>query len=351
MNTMPNENPADQTLERILPRDAFSRADETDDSIFYERDRFVEHLDALALSTVEQIIGELVVEESPVILDLMAGWDSHIPEGVRASRVVGLGLNANELHENRALTEVVVHNLNKNPELPFADGTFDVVLNTVSVDYMTRPYEVFREVGRILKPGGLFLVLFSNRMFPQKAVRIWRESSEKDRIVLVEDFFKGAGMFDRPTVYFSKGRPRPGDDKYAHLGLPSDPIYAVYAEKTGAGHGKKRRPELRVVHFSGPSPETFESRMKAIQDTLCCPHCGEKMKKWTVPVSPFSTWDVEFMYICFNDACPYLQKGWEVMGRQGNTGLSYRFMYDPSRNASMTVPVPTLDALKEGIVE
>ena len=126
-------------LDHMMGGDAFSRLDESDDVVFYARDRFVAHLDSVALETVEALIGNLVIEESPVILDLMASWDSHIPEKLNASRIVGLGLNENELRHNKALSEFVVHDLNRNPRLPFPDQTFDVVINTVSVDYMTRP--------------------------------------------------------------------------------------------------------------------------------------------------------------------------------------------------------------------
>jgi len=178
----------------IFGKDAFSRLDESDDLEFYSRDRFVSHLDSLALSTVEKLIGTLVVEESPAILDLMAGWDSHIPGDLRAREAVGLGLNENELRKNKVLSEAVIHDLNKDPYLPFPDNRFDVVVNTVSVDYMTKPAEVFKEVGRVLKPGGLFLVIFSNRMFPEKAVKVWREAGEEERVLLVEDFFKEAGL-------------------------------------------------------------------------------------------------------------------------------------------------------------
>jgi len=124
----------------------------------------------------------------------MAGWDSHIPEDLRAREAVGLGLNENELRKNKVLSETVIHDLNKDPYLPFPDNRFDVVVNTVSVDYMTKPAEVFKEVGRVLKPGGLFLVIFSNRMFPEKAVKVWREAGEDERVLLVEDFFKEAGL-------------------------------------------------------------------------------------------------------------------------------------------------------------
>ncbi len=216
---------------RPLGRDAFSRIDESDDRLFYARDRFVDHLDSLALETVEQIIGGLITQANPQILDLMAGWNSHIPEGLRPSRVVGLGLNENELRGNKALSEYVLHDLNRDPRLPFPADTFDSVINTVSVDYMTRPVEVFSEVGRILKPRGLFLVVFSNRMFPQKAVKIWKDSSEEERVLLVQGFFQESGAFGETSVVVYRDRPRPKGDKYAFLGIPSDPVYAVHARR------------------------------------------------------------------------------------------------------------------------
>ncbi len=189
-----------------LEEQNFSRLDESDDREFYLTDRFVSHLDSVALGTVERIIGDLVIEKSPVILDLMAGWDSHIPQSIKPERVVGLGLNENELKKNRDLTEFVIHDLNENPRLPFPDDTFDVVINTVSVDYMTQPVAVFEEVGRVLKPGGIFLVIFSNRMFPLKAVRIWKESSEEERVGLVEDFFTRSERFGEALTFVVQGK-------------------------------------------------------------------------------------------------------------------------------------------------
>ena len=336
----------------IFGTDAFSRLDESDDLEFYSRDRFVSHLDSLALSTVEKLIGTLVVEESPAILDLMAGWDSHIPENLRASEVVGLGLNENELMKNKALSEAVIHDLNKDPHLPFPDNRFDVVINTVSVDYMTKPAEVSKEVGRVLKPGGLLLIIFSNRMFSEKAVKVWRDAGEDERVLLVEDFFREAGVFEKPSVFLSKGKPRPKDDKYAHLGIPSDPIYAVYADKKGGDPLRRSRPEVIISYGEPLDQETFERRKKAIKQTLRCPHCGEKMLKWAVPDNPFEvTWDNEFMYICFNDACPYYVRGWDFMYRDGNRGCSYRLMYNPEKDCCMPVPVPTPKALRESIIE
>ncbi len=243
MNTEPGQNgPAHSPYESFEP-DTFTRADESSDNEFYMRDRLVSHLDWRALTTVEEIIGKLIVEESPAILDLMASWDSHLPATIRPSRVTGLGLNRNELLHNNALSERVIHDLNVVPRLPFEDAAFDVVLNSLSVDYLVKPFEIFREVGRILKKGGLFLVVFSNRMFPQKAVKVWTQSSETERVGLVRRFFLDSGLFEQPEVFASRGKPRPADDKYAYLGIPSDPVYAVYAERVGAA-GPSGRPKL-----------------------------------------------------------------------------------------------------------
>lgn len=229
-------------IRQIYAGDAFARRDESDDRLFYSTDRFIEHLDSRALSTVEELIGSLVVEKDPVILDLMAGWDSHLPAKLHPSRVVGLGLNENELRRNEALSEHVLHDLNDDPTLPFASEMFDVVLNTVSIDYMTKPLEVFQEVGRILKTGGLFLVIFSNRMFPQKVVKMWWRLKEEERILLVREMFNYSKLFEEPQVIISKGKPRPESDKYAHLGIPSDPVYGVYADKSGAAAAPRPRP-------------------------------------------------------------------------------------------------------------
>jgi SAM-dependent methyltransferase len=341
----------DSVLKGFLGENDFSRLDESDDLEFYSLDRFVSHLDSLALTTVQKIIENLVVEERPVILDLMAGWDSHLPEGLHTARLVGLGLNQNELQGNRALTEYRIHDLNRDPTIPFPDRTFDAVLNTVSIDYLTHPLRIFEEVNRVLKPGGLFLVIFSNRMFPEKAVKIWRESDEEGRMLLVLDYFREAENFEKPGLFVSKGKPRPPDDKYAHLGIASDPIYAVFADKVGGDPSRKKR---RIAMSNGNrklSPEELKEIEKEVKNTLCCPYCGEKMKKWAVPDNPFSqTWDNDFMYICFNDACPYYVRGWDHMAREVQKSVSYRLMYNPDRDYCLPIPVPTPFALKEGIV-
>jgi len=332
--------------------DAYAREDESDDLKYYDKDRFVNHLDTTALRTVEHVIGSLVREKEPVILDLMAGWDSHIPDTVSPGRVVALGLNGRELEANPAVTEAVIHDINKNPELPFPENTFDAVLCTVSVDYMTRPVEVFRDAGRVLKPGGVFIVVFSNRMFPEKAVKVWKEADDGERLIIVHEFFQAAGGFDKAREFVSMGRPRPKDDKYASACMSSDPVYAVFAEKSGAGAWRPARRVPPVPYGGRITAEELAARTARIKDTLECPHCGERLRKWMVPDNPFcQTWDSDYMYICFNDECPYFVRGWDQMEGEGNRGMSYRLMYNPDKDRCMPIPVPSPRALREGIAE
>ena len=332
-------------------QDYFSRIDESDDAIFYNKERFVSHLDSLAMETVVDLIGQLVVEDNPVMLDLMASWDSHIPTRLQSCRITGLGLNETELKNNQVLSDYVIHDLNRDGRLPFSNGSFDVVLNTVSVDYLVNPIAVFREAGRVLKPGGLFLVIFSNRMFPDKAVKIWRESSEEERILLVENIFQETGSFDAPEVFISKGRPRPRDDKYAHWGTPSDPVYAVYAEKPGKTPSRKPRPAILSIMESKMNEGVLEHKKRQIHKTLQCPHCDEKMNKWAVPENPFeATWENEFLYICFNDNCSYYVRGWDHVYRTTSRIASYRFMYNQDKDICSPIPVPSSKALRESII-
>lgn len=338
-----------RTLGLVYGRDAFSRQDEGDDRTFYRQERFVDHLDATALSTVRQVIGSLVTEEHPVILDLMAGPDSHLPAGLSPARIVGLGLNQNELESNPALDERVVHDLNRDPVLPFEDGVFDVVLNVISVQYLTRPFEVFSEVARVLAPGGLHLVVFSNRMFEQKAVKIWRQAGSEERVWMVEDFFADGG-FGQPQVFVSEGLPRPEDDKYAELGIPSDPVYAVYAEAPGGDPARVQRPAPRITHGFEVDPDVVAARKERVHETLRCPYCDQPLTRWEVPDTPFVQWEDEFVWVCFNNRCPYMLEGWEAMRRQGNPGFTYRLMYLPGRNVCKPTPQPSIQAMRDTVI-
>ncbi len=339
-----------EMFDQMYTEAAFERVDESDDAEFYKNERIVDHLDNNALETVENLIENLVVEDSPVILDLMAGWNSHIPESIKPSKVIGLGLNKKELEENKNINEIIIQDINKNTALPFQDNHFDVVLNTISVDYMIKPKEIFEEITRILKPGGVFIVIFSDRVIKQKVIRIWKESNNTERLMYIEDLFQYSGEFEKQTVFMSMGRPRPEDDKYYTQGRPGDPIFAVYAEKKGGSADRAERPKIKHLRYGDEIDEAQLSESKScVGEKLICPHCNEKLKNWRLPDDADSSWDEHFMYVCFNDSCPKFVNGYDVMCSQGNIGCSIRFVYSPKRDNCFSLPVNTYNALKEGI--
>ncbi len=205
----------------------FARSDEGDDTLFYQAPRLVHHLDATAIERVRALYGRLLVP-GMAVLDLMSSWTSHLPEHIDGLRVTGLGMNREELERNSRLARRVAHDLNFDPELPFGDGEFDAALCTVSVEYLTRPSAVFREVARVLKRGAPFVVTFSERWFPPKVVRIWTELHPFERMGLVLDYFRLCDAFTGLATESVRGLPRPPDDKYARVIPFSDPVYAVW---------------------------------------------------------------------------------------------------------------------------
>ena len=114
-----------------FPPEHFQREDESDDRLFYSSPRFVVHIDDQAIATVSDLFRDLVPPQSTV-LDLMSSWRSHWPQDHPKQRLVGLGLNAEEMADNPDLDEYLVHDLNREPVLPLQDDTFDAVASTVS---------------------------------------------------------------------------------------------------------------------------------------------------------------------------------------------------------------------------
>ena len=211
--------------------EAFRRDDETPDSLFYGEPRLVQHIDDTAAEMVRNTYARFVKNKMDV-LDLMSSWRSHLPDRVIFSRLVGLGLNGHELEKNTRLGEQVVQDLNLSPFLPFKSDSFDAVVCSLSVEYLTRPLAIFKEVSRVLRTDGYFIVTFSNRWFPTKAIRIWRELHEFERMGLVLEYFIRSGGFKNLQTYSFRGLPRPHDDKYFPDLMHSDPVYAVWGQSS-----------------------------------------------------------------------------------------------------------------------
>ncbi len=200
------------------PDGFFARQDEAADAEFYALPRFVTHIDDATIGALREVYREQI-PPGVDLLDLMSSWVSHLPD-VAYGRVVGLGMNADELARNPRLDECCVHDLNREPELPFEDASFDAMVNAVSIQYLTRPVEVFASMRRVLRPGGIALVATSHRLFPTKAIHAWHVLPAPERLRLIASYFERAGGYGKPELL---DRSPPG----------ADPLWLVVARRAG----------------------------------------------------------------------------------------------------------------------
>jgi SAM-dependent methyltransferase len=210
----------------VLTDNQRRKLDRSDDAAFYSVPRFVTHVDTGFIDRLTQLYRDRLRPDTE-IFDLMSSWVSHLPSELSFSHVEGHGLNAEELARNKRLNHSFVQNLNQNQVLPLETGRFDAVLNTVSVQYLQQPELIFAEIRRVLKPGGIAIISFSNRMFYDKAIAAWRDGSEADRVELVKSYFRAVPGFSDPEVVEAKPMI---PQAFKLLGIPgSDPFYAVIA--------------------------------------------------------------------------------------------------------------------------
>lgn len=205
-----------------------TKLDNTNDRDFYSMPRFVTHVDEGFIDQLTQLYRLRLLPNSR-ILDLMSSWVSHLPEELEFAHVEGHGMNPEELARNSRLNHYFVQNLNDNPALPLPDQSFDIVLNCVSVQYLQYPDAIFSEIHRILKPGGIAIISFSNRMFFQKAIAAWRDGTEESRVELVKSYFQSVPGFSIPEVIVRQST-TPSFLQMLGVG-GGDPFYAVIAQR------------------------------------------------------------------------------------------------------------------------
>ena len=129
---------------------------------------------------------------------------------------------------NKQLDDFTVQDLNKYQLLPYVDDQFDAIICTASIEYLTYPLKIMTEVARVIKPGGKFVVTFSDRWFPTKAITLWSQLHPFERMQLVLEYFSDSELFTDLNTYSKRGLPRPEDDQYFEEIKTSDPIYAIW---------------------------------------------------------------------------------------------------------------------------
>jgi SAM-dependent methyltransferase len=208
---------------------AFTRDDDAPDSVFYTTPRRVMHIDNVCAERITAFYRNHL-RARDTVLDLMAGWHSHLAD--HAGDIIGLGMNAEEMADNPQLRSHVVHDLNATPRLALDDASFDVVVNTVSIEYLTQPLAVLHELRRILKPGGKLLITFSNRFFPPKVIALWKQLHPVERLNWVAQLVHQAG-FSEIQTRMERGLERDTADTYYPQLTEMDPMFGVSACKQG----------------------------------------------------------------------------------------------------------------------
>ena len=204
----------------LLPIAAPARPEDRTGAAGVTPSPFAGRIDAAAIAAVTELYRE-VLPAGGAILDLMSGWVSHLPPEIPDRRVVGLGNDPEELAENAFLDEWRVQDLNGDPRLPFATAEFDGAALCAGVEHLTRPREVIREAGRVLKPDAPFVLTFSNRCRPSRPIACWCLLDEASHLCLIARYFVEAGNW---TDIRCLDRTPPGGGA---------PLYAVIARSLG----------------------------------------------------------------------------------------------------------------------
>lgn len=171
----------------------FRRMDESDDINFYKEPRFVQHIDQLTIDALTDFYSEFIPKHAKV-LDLMSSWVSHLPKDNQYEKVAILGMNDRELEANDQATEIKVHDLNQNPNLPYSENSFDTSIISVSIQYLTKPVAVFSSLANVLKENGQICIALSHRLFPTKAIYAFHKLTPNERVSLVMQYLKSAGF-------------------------------------------------------------------------------------------------------------------------------------------------------------
>lgn len=205
------------------------KLDPSDDALFYAQPRFVQHLDAAFRRRLTELYRQRIPAGSAV-LDLMSSWVSHLPDEIAYGEVIGHGLNREELQSNPRLDRHWVQDLNRDQTLPLDDVSVDAALTVAGWQYLQYPEAIACEMWRVLRPGGQWIVAFSNRMFPQKAPRVWTDADDRDHLLTVARVLVAQGWPTPEVITEATRAPGP----LGWMGAQGDPFFAVIAQKPSA---------------------------------------------------------------------------------------------------------------------
>jgi len=201
------------------------KLDESNDEEFYSDPKFVYHLDVNFRQNLSDLY-EREIDNNSTVLDLMSSWDSYLPEEKKYKKVIGHGLNKQELEKNKIFNTYWIQNFNSNQVIPLATKSVDYCLMVAAWQYLQYPEKLTREIARILSNQGKFLIAFSNRAFWHKAPNIWTSSTEEERVKYVRKVLISNG-FNEPKIIKKFTEPALNIFNF----LNKDPFYCLIATR------------------------------------------------------------------------------------------------------------------------
>ncbi len=293
------------------------------------------------LRLLRAALGRLLGQgEFAQVLDVLGGSDRFVPEGAVESVTVP-GPVRRRADAHRRIMLQVADELDEQPLLPFEDEAFDAALVTLDVGALRRPLEVFREVGRVLRPAGLLAVSFGRARPGEAHTRLWADAGDAERLMLAEAYIEfAAAGFTAPTaitvlegedgVEWLEGRGAPGDPD-----APRAHVVFAYRDEVTPAH--RDHPP-----FPPPAQQPGKTKDDIRFDEAGrprCPYCQAPMGRYSPPVTIFEIdYGVDELWVCFEDACEYHRRSRRWMRSQGHAGFTYRFMFNPATGATGPIP-------------
>jgi ubiquinone/menaquinone biosynthesis C-methylase UbiE len=226
----------------------------------------------------ERFVGEMRIEPGMRALDVACGTGNvAIPMARAGAEVRGIDLAPNLLDQARTLAAAeglaIGFDEGDAEQMPYGDGSFDVVATMFGAMFAPRPEVVAAELGRVVRPGGLLAMAnwnpasFTARMFhvgsqhaaPPRGVAppvLWGdEATVRERL---EPYFEQIRtelvpvLFDLPTnaagaVSFFRRFFGPTQVAFSRLDEVGQARFAAELEALWAGANEAENPEEQVL--------------------------------------------------------------------------------------------------------
>jgi len=202
------------------------------------------------------------LESKSFLLDLGCGRGGLVEQlGHPLDRAIGLDPDWPSLVEHRLASERPpfsrVAGISQN--LPFSGNCFDLIFSSWILEHLSQPADDFGQIGRVLRPGGVFVFITPNARHPLAGLnRLFGRFSQVQDMILPK--FYGRSPADAfPAFYRANSRTdlerlaQEGNMKLTQLHAVADPTYLAFTPSLYrlACWLDDRLPAERHIHLVG----------------------------------------------------------------------------------------------------